>query len=392
MSILSSLETAVQNKITSALPSLSSAKNAVTNLKKYSTPGSTGTATTGVGNFMYPANLTKDPDMQHWVTFYINVRGKSKIAKDPNNLATPTTSVPLNGENRLDPATMQKGTTVQAAATGALASAGVANKVGIYAGKVAFARTGSVIAAGGAYVAAAGATVAGAGAVAAAVSNFAVTPDTTYRLKDAITLAITQAPNTHYTAAYDVIDMGTVQGLFDGSSSAADSSAALGASTDGLKEILKAALTLPAGAVSGGAAKLAAVGKASLNPFKEVLFKQMNYRQFSFNYSFFPKSQAETDQIQQIIGRFKYHMHPELSARGLFYIHPSEFNIQYYYKGKENTYFNKISTCALVDMHVEYGEMNDFSSFGDGAPVEIKLSLTFQELETLTKERIDQGY
>ena len=85
-------------------------------------------------------------------------------------------------------------------------------------------------------------------------------------------------------------------------------------------------------------------------------------------------------------------MHPELSNGGLFYIHPSEFNIQYYYKGKENTYFNKISTCALVDMHVEYGGQEQFASFADGAPVEITMSLQFQELETLTKERIQKGY
>lgn len=390
MGLLDSITSAATKAVTSHLPSLSSAKKAsTTNLDKFKTAG---TDTRAVGNYMYPSNLTTDDDMQHWVTFYINVRGKSKIAQDPNALVSPGQAQPLNGENRLDPAKMAQGTTAQAAATGALASAGIANKVGIVAGKVAFARTGSLAAGAAAYVAGAGATVVGAGAGAAALSNFAVKPDTTYRLKDAITLHVSQAPSVHYTADYDIVNMGAVQGLFDGSSSAADSAKSLGMNTDTLKAALLAAAQMPAGAVSGGIAKLEAVGKQSLNPFREVLFKSVGYRKFGFNYKFYPKSQAETNQVQQIIKTFKFHMHPELSNKGLFYIHPSEFNIQYYYKGKENAYFNKISTCALVDMHVEYGDQNDFSSFDDGAPVEITLSLTFQELETLTKERIDQGY
>jgi hypothetical protein len=42
-------------------------------------------------------------------------------------------------------------------------------------------------------------------------------------------------------------------------------------------------------------------------------------------------------------------------------------------------------------MDVDYGSDN-FNSFSDGAPVEINMSLVFQEIEVLTKERMKQGY
>jgi hypothetical protein len=43
-------------------------------------------------------------------------------------------------------------------------------------------------------------------------------------------------------------------------------------------------------------------------------------------------------------------------------------------------------------MHVEYGG-DQFASFSNGAPVEINLTLSFRELELITKETIrDRGY
>jgi hypothetical protein len=84
-------------------------------------------------------------------------------------------------------------------------------------------------------------------------------------------------------------------------------------------------------------------------------------------------------------------MHPELSAGGLFYIYPSEFNIVYYYNNVPNPTLFNISTCVLENMTVDYGGQQ-FGSFRDGYPTEINISLKFVELEVLTKERINLGY
>jgi hypothetical protein len=137
------------------------------------------------------------------------------------------------------------------------------------------------------------------------------------------------------------------------------------------------------------AGKLAA--KVATNPFKEVLFEAVNFRTFGFSYTFLPKSLSEVYNVKRIIDLFKFHMHPELSKDGLFYIYPSEFDIQYYFQGRQNEFLHKISTCVLTDMSVNYGN-EYFSSFREGEPTEIRMNLTFQETELLTKERISKGY
>ena len=75
----------------------------------------------------------------------------------------------------------------------------------------------------------------------------------------------------------------------------------------------------------------------------------------------------------------------------LFFIYPSEFNITYYFGNKINPYFHKFTTCVLESMDVSYGG-DQFSSFRNGEPTEINMSLTFRELEVLTKSMINQGF
>jgi hypothetical protein len=84
-------------------------------------------------------------------------------------------------------------------------------------------------------------------------------------------------------------------------------------------------------------------------------------------------------------------MHPELTPAKLFYIYPSEFDIQYFYKDRENPYVHKFARCALTDMQIEYGG-EQFATFEDGSPVEVGLLLSFRELEQMTSERVKDGY
>ena len=103
------------------------------------------------------------------------------------------------------------------------------------------------------------------------------------------------------------------------------------------------------------------------------------------------RSAAEAKNVKTIIDRFKFHMHPEISAGGLFYIYPSTFDIAYYYRGQKNNAFHRISTCVLEKMNVDYGGAG-FHTFADGSPTEYEISLVFRELEVMTKERIAMGY
>jgi hypothetical protein len=133
------------------------------------------------------------------------------------------------------------------------------------------------------------------------------------------------------------------------------------------------------------------------NPFIEVLFDSMNIRKFTYNFNFAPRNEDETKEIQQIIQLFRYHMSPELQkTNGRYLTLPSTFDIHYMYKaengnGYENDYYTRLSTCVLQDCNVNYTPTG-VKSFGDGAPTQITMGLTFSETEALTKEKVQQGY
>ena len=76
---------------------------------------------------------------------------------------------------------------------------------------------------------------------------------------------------------------------------------------------------------------------------------------------------------------------------------PNEFNIDYMYKGQQNSFMNKIGNCVLSDMDVTYGG-DKFAAFrltqnefGNGAPpTETTVTLTFRELDILTRDLVEE--
>lgn len=149
---------------------------------------------------------------------------------------------------------------------------------------------------------------------------------------------------------------------------------------------------------SGGLS--AATGLAS-NPKKEMIFESVNFRNFQLDYRFYPRSQAEMGRLFNIIKLLKYHMHPEFlvpstdtNQSGMFtFIYPSEFDITFYTRqGTENPWINKVATCALTGLNVNYTPDSFWVGHDDGSPNGIQLSLTFKELSILTKEQIAGGF
>ena len=130
----------------------------------------------------------------------------------------------------------------------------------------------------------------------------------------------------------------------------------------------------------------------------EVLFNSMNVRTFQYNFNFAPRNEDETAEVQRIIQLFRYHMAPELQGANSRYLTlPSEFDIHYMYHGAdgtsyENDYFNRIATCVLENVAVNYTPGDKVRTFQDGSPTQITMGLTFRETELLTKEKINQGY
>jgi hypothetical protein len=135
----------------------------------------------------------------------------------------------------------------------------------------------------------------------------------------------------------------------------------------------------------------AATGTAA-NPKKEQTFQGVDFRTFTFDYQFYPRDEAEAQNVLNIIYEFKYHMHPEFKSElNYVWIYPSEFDIIYYTGGQENKNLHKHTSCILESMSVNYTPNGNFSVFANGMPTQINLSLSFKELQLASKETIGQS-
>ena len=148
--------------------------------------------------------------------------------------------------------------------------------------------------------------------------------------------------------------------------------------------------------VFGGGIKEALLFSAGLaqNPQVEILYQKTGHREFMFDFKMSARSEAEAAAIRKIIKEFKFHSAPELlkGSSGRFFIPPAEFDIKFFYNGKENTNIHKISSCVLVGIDVNYAAAGQWTTFTDGMPVDISMQLRFKELELMHKGRIEEGY
>jgi hypothetical protein len=364
------------------------------------TPGSLGIGSARapkyeVNKFRYPETLGNKTDQQHTVIFYINVRGASKWLKEEDSKL-----ITAVGQNRIG-----RGTEAGVAAIGATGGA----IAGTFAGKIINAVTGSKSTVATSIIDKASligglSTVVG-GAIGVTFANdvnkaFNIfKPDKTFRITDAIQLAVNKRPSVTYGVQYDGEDLGTLVGFGSGGSlTDMVNNNILDLNPDLGRAALLTAARVPGaiGNIFGAnvdAASALQVGTATApNPFREQVFRNVQTREFVFEYTFLPQSANEAKNVREIINTFKFHMHPEISKDGLFYVYPSTFDISYLFNGpKENPNLHKISTCVLENMEVDYGGQG-WHTFSDGMPTEINMRLKFRELEVMTKERIKKGY
>jgi len=160
--------------------------------------------------------------------------------------------------------------------------------------------------------------------------------------------------------------------------------------------------------VAPGAAALISIARGKIiTPRMELMFEGVARRDFTYDFTFIPKSSQEADHIEGIVTRFKHAMAADYSTGNIAGVDvaglgagadgvremdiPSFFDITYMYKGKENNHINKISTCVLRGMNVTYGA-DRFKTYPGGVPQTTQISLNFSELNIITKKHIEAGY
>jgi hypothetical protein len=194
-------------------------------------------------------------------------------------------------------------------------------------------------------------------------------------------------------------------GLVDAYKSGGGKAAFQAALKSGLAQTLGSRFVETLGGGDVGRASILGVTGKVANPMMELIYTAPSFRNFQFDFFFYPRSESEALQVQQIINRLRYHQAPELSTftsgrpDGLL-IPPSQFDIKFYYGGKQNPNIPPVATCVLNDITLNYapngwsayevpGE-NDPQIGRTGMPVAIQMTLQFTEITYLTKQDFNE--
>jgi len=150
------------------------------------------------------------------------------------------------------------------------------------------------------------------------------------------------------------------------------------------------------------------------NPHMEVLYKSPNFRTFNFQYKLIPFEEADCQTILDILKLLRYGAATENSRAAFRTIkqenfgrdtfgsdnwlsYPSEFVLKFMIKTPEgdiveNPYIAKIKNCVMTEVSINYTSVGSLSTYENGFPTEIELTLSFTETELVKKNDILEGY
>ena len=227
---------------------------------------------------------------------------------------------------------------------------------------------------------------------------------TIQRTTDSVVLYMPDTLNFTYSQVYDDLKVGA--GLVAGGLAAGISvfdqikKSGMGAAATTLSPFVLSALEAKFRSTLGdlGRAGVFAINQMVRNPMLELIYSQPQLRTFQFDFKFYPRDENEALEVQNIIERLRFHQAPEIKSgtTGYFLIPPSEFDIKFYYNGNINPNIDKITTCVLEQINVNYAPQG-FTAYESanelrpglgrtGMPVAIEMLLTFKETQIRTKD------
>jgi hypothetical protein len=166
-----------------------------------------------------------------------------------------------------------------------------------------------------------------------------------------------------------------------------------------LQKAIQNALSATAvGALGGNVSANQLISRATgqvFNPNLELLFDGVGLRNFQFNFDFFPRDKKEAEEVILIIRTLKKRMSANRNAsgnasvKGVFISAPHIFQLTYMKGGKKHPVLNSFLPMALVDLQINYTGSNTYSTFWDGTPTHMQMSLAFKELNPIYAEDYD---
>jgi hypothetical protein len=224
------------------------------------------------------------------------------------------------------------------------------------------------------------------------------------RTTDSVVLYMPDTLNFEYSQVYDDLKVGSgmVAGGLAAGISVFDQMRNSGMSVDKnvISPFVLSALEAASRSSLGdlGRAGFFAINQMVRNPMLELIYSQPQLRTFQYDFKFYPRDEKEALEVQNIIERLRFHQAPEIKSgtTGYFLIPPSEFDIKFYYNGTINPNIDKVSTCVLEQIIVNYAPQG-FTAYESanelrpglgrtGMPVAIEMTLRFKETQIMTKD------
>ena len=132
--------------------------------------------------------------------------------------------------------------------------------------------------------------------------------------------------------------------------------------------------------------------RIATNPNIRNLFEKVALRNFTFTFKMVPTSRSENEMINNLIKFFRVNSYPEtVSAGGIpvGYVYPNVFDIKLEYRTKPVA--TKLLPCYLRTVTAAYNPTGA-GMHDDGGFNEYEISLDFQEVLTLDRKKIEEGY
>ena len=132
------------------------------------------------------------------------------------------------------------------------------------------------------------------------------------------------------------------------------------------------------------------VGKTIINPNTNATFTGNPIRSFNFTFKLVADSWQESETVRQIHERFRQYTYAtsRTDEQGTILSFPPTWKIRFLNSDmQENPYIPRIFPCYLTGLESSFNSTANMFH-GDGAPIEVDISLSFQETRALTREDI----
>ena len=128
------------------------------------------------------------------------------------------------------------------------------------------------------------------------------------------------------------------------------------------------------------------------NPRTEMLFRTPSMRQLSLTWKLMPNNRQESAVVYEMIQTMRKHAYPSIGNTGedFAFAFPDVFKIEFVSRGSGKARMIQLAQAYCTAVNTTYGASGP-AFFDGGDPVEIDLTMTFQETTIQTRESLAEG-